>query len=147
MSVDISRAIASLRQLETEARAGAIVGLTALADDLTQELAATRAHGDVSGATRASYRVYVVHENDDGSAAAAAAAGEADALNPGHGEVGRHGSINDDVLLVASVFTDYAKYLATNNGGAYDAVSPFIARYGPQIAAEAAQGIKRRAGG
>lgn len=147
MSVDISKAIASLRQLEIEARAGAITALTGLADDLTQELASTRVHGDVSGATRASYRVYVVHEADDGSATAADGAAAADALNPGHGVVDRHGSIGDDVLLVASVFTDYAEHLATDEGGAKDAVSPFIARYGPAIAQEAAAGIKRRVGG
>jgi hypothetical protein len=143
---DISRAMASLRRLRAEAEAGAIAGLTAAAPAYEQELAGTRVHGDETGATRASYRVYVVHEGDDGSNAATDGAAAADSLNPGHGVRGRHGSIGEDVLLVASVFTDYAEHLATDEGGAKDAVSPFIARYGPQIAQDAATGIKRRLG-
>lgn len=144
MSVDVSRALASLRALPVEVQAAAITALGGLAQDLEGELAATDAHGDVTGATRASYRVYVVHDGDDGSAAASDGAAAAEAKNPGHGVVARHGTIGDDVVLVASVFTDYAEHLAVDSAGAKDAVTPFMPRYGPAAAAEVAAAIRRR---
>ncbi|HMQ30014.1 MAG TPA: hypothetical protein PKD53_04765 [Chloroflexaceae bacterium] len=145
--IDIRSALAGLRRLPAEAQAGAIPALAGLAEDLTGELQATDVHGDVTGATRASYRAYVVHEADDGSNAAGEGAAAAEALNPGHGVVARTGSIGDDVILVASVFTDYAEHLATDEAGARDAVGPLITRVGEAAAREAAAGIRRRLGG
>jgi hypothetical protein len=144
--VDISRALASLRQLPAEVQAAAARALGGLGEDLQGELAGTDVHGDVTGATRASYRVYVVSELDDGTNAAADGAAAAEALNPGHGVVERHGTIGDDVILVASVFTDYAEFLATENAGAKDAVTPFMARYGKVAAQEVAAAIRKRLG-
>jgi hypothetical protein len=146
MSVDTSRAIASLQQLATTVESAVIAELVALGPDLEQELQATRVHGDVSGATRASYRVYPVHDGDDGSSSAASGVAAAEANNPGHGTSERHGSISGDVLLVASVFTDYAEIIATEEGGSKDAVSPFMARYGAMIAQNLAAAIRRRLG-
>lgn len=144
--IDIRSALAGLRRLPAEVQAGAIPALSGLAEDLQGELEATDVHGDVTGATRASYRAYVVHEADDGTNAAGGGAAAANALNPGHGVVARYGSIGDDVILVATVFTDYAEFLAADEAGARDAVGPLIARRGEAAAQEAAAGIKRRLG-
>jgi hypothetical protein len=144
--IDISSALSALRRLPVEVEAATITELTGIAGDLQSELQGTRAHGDDTGALRSSYRVYVVHQGDDGSNAASDGAGAAEALNTGRGVVERSGEIGDDVLLVASGFTDYLGLIATESGGAKDAVTGLLPRVGPALTQSVASAIARRLG-
>jgi hypothetical protein len=146
VTTDPSSAIRALRRLKLDVQAAAAVALDPVAGQLQDQLQGTDAHGDVTGATRASYRVYVVSEVDDGSAAAADGAAAADAENPGSGIVVRQGSIGDDVLLVATGFTDYLEHITTEQGGAKDAISSLIPDAGTSITQAVAAGIRRRLG-
>lgn len=146
MKTDPSQALRALRGLPVAVAAAAEAALRARVDALTAQLQATDAHGDITGATRASYRVYVVSETDDGSNAAAEGLAAAEALNPGHGAIVRQGEIGDDVLVVATGFTDYLEILVTESGGAKDAVTSLLPGQGAALSQAAAAGIARRLG-
>ena len=146
MSTDPRSAIRALRGLAPAVQGAAGAALTAATARLEAELQATDAHGDVTGATRASYRVYVVSETDDGSTAAADGAAAAEALNPGRSVIVRQGEIGDDVVVVATGFTDYLDLIATESGGAKDAVTALLPAAGPSLAQTVAGAIARRLG-
>lgn len=146
MSTDASTALRALRGLPTVVQAAATAALAARVSRLEAELQATDAHGDVTGATRASYRVYVVSETDDGSSAAADGAAAAEVLNPGSSTIVRQGEIGDDVIVVATGFTDYLEHIVTDSGGAKDAITALLPAAGSTLSTAAADGISRRLG-
>lgn len=147
MRTDASQAIRALRALRAQVIVPAATSaLASAAPDLEDQLRATDAHGDITGATRASYRVYVVTPEDDGSAAAGDGRAAAEGLNPGHGTIVRHDGLGDDVGLVATGFTDYLDDLATQNGGAKDAVTPLVPGAGARLTADIARSVRRRLG-
>lgn len=147
MRTDASTAIRALRALREQVVVpAASSALAGSAPDLEQALAATNAHGDVTGATRASYRVYVVTPEDDGSGAASDGRAAAEAKNPGRGTVVRHDGLGDDVGLVATGFTDYLEEIVVESGGAKDAVTPLVPRYGTALTGEIAAALRRRLG-
>jgi hypothetical protein len=104
--------------------------LTAQAQRIEALLKSTTAHGDVTGATRASYTTSVIGGSSAAQAQASAAFGRAVAvveqLNPGTSDTAQ-GSIGDDSIgLVLYAPTDYQIDLETERAGQKATLGPTI---------------------
>lgn len=142
---DVREALAALRRLPAEAQRGAADGMAALEPTLEADLQGVRRHGDVTGATRASYRVYVASAaNDGGGAAALDGAEAAERRNPGSAELQDVGGLGSDVAMVASGFTEYLPDLEREGR---DNITNFWPARAAEVTQAAATGIRRRLGG
>lgn len=144
MSNDLRSVSAALAKLVTLVQQGAVEGLEPETGGIQNQLENTSAHGDETGATRASYSVYVVSPANDGSAEVAAGAAAAEAKNPGSGVIETAGEIGQNVLMVATGFTDYLTYIEQRAGE--DNVSGTMPAQGARLTQAAARGIRRKLG-
>ena len=125
-------------------------GLQDGADLVEADLKATRAHGDQSGATRASYRAFVIGNGKNGSAEAASGfAAAQSALSGFGGHAGRALSQASSVRLaphergiLATAYTDYQDKLETENGGAKATLGPTVLGEAQTVTALVARALK-----
>lgn len=112
-------------------------GLAKQASIAEAEMHATTAHGDITGATRASYRAFVIGGPHTGSAEAASGYAAAEAAISGHANPHGGHALSDDsgvtlgaddrgVLMTS--FTDYIDRLVIDNAGQRDALTPTLQR-------------------
>lgn len=143
MKTTISDALNGLATIRERALRGAERGLATQEGGLVQELRATSAHGDQTGATRAGYSAGVVGPTlDTLSNAVRRGAADVARYNRGHEHVeavGDRGAA--EVVLILTCPTDYQKYLSGNNAGARDALGPTLKTQAGRLAAAAARGI------
>jgi hypothetical protein len=140
MSVDLSEVLDRLDAYEQWAMQRAARGLTAVAGEAEQAMQATLAHGDVTGATRAGYRAYVVSPGQSGAAEIAAAVSDVEAKNPGHAATssGRLGEASLGVVFTCP--TDYQQNLEEEEAGKKAVLGPTWDAYRDECTARAARG-------
>lgn len=127
---------AGLDRLQRTAIEAARRGLQTGAAELTGAMQATTAHGDDTGATRASY---VAYEESQGGAFGTALSA-ASALNPGHTASESVGGGGEDVIaVVATSATDYQRDLET---GDLATIGPLFDQYAGKIATAAFDAVK-----
>lgn len=115
-------------------------GMASVARDVQVDMQATRQHGDITGATRASYRAYVVGPGSDESAAVAAAIDAVANLNPG-AEALRDYALPDNTLgVIMTGFTDYLADLQKDNAGQKGILAPTLQFWVPELLRGAAEG-------
>jgi hypothetical protein len=117
-------------------------GLQRIAPQIEDALANTRAHGDVTGATRDGYRCYVVGGSLVNQASALAALNSAvaavDRLNPGHSATASWPIPARSIGLALTSPTDYQVKLETENAGQKATLGPTLRQYLAQILRAAA---------
>lgn len=137
--------IRGLDRLHDVALDGAARGLDDAAADITEEMQQTRAHGDVTGATRASYSARRVGRGSSGAAQHAASVAAAASLNPGHVASASVSVAGLGVLIDSA--TDYQEDLETENAGEKAVLGPTLAAEHPNLTRAAAAGSKKALGG
>lgn len=116
-------------------------GLDQAAPVVQAAMADTNAHGDMSGATRASYRAIPIGAGRDGSGPAAAGYAAAAAALTGYtGHAGRPLRQDSGVRLgphergmLLTSFTDYQDELETENAGQKAVLGPTLHQYALEI--------------
>ncbi len=154
VEIDDSTMLAGLTRLFERAREGVSDGLRGAAPRVAYDLQATDAHGDQSGATRASYTAYAIGPNDNGEAAASegyAAAVTALADFTGHnGQPLREdsGIVLDEYEhgMVLTSFTNYQDKLETQNAGERATLGPILTADADYITSQVAAGSRRSLG-
>ena len=137
---------AGLTRFHDAALDGARDGMRDVAPDLRADLQATKAHGDVTGATRASYGVRVLGRGETGAAAFADEVAAAAALNPD--EVATASvTITTDLGAVWDDKMAYAEDRETARAGEKATLGPSTAPFGSALTAAAARGSRRALGG
>lgn len=131
---------AGLDALKENSLLGGARGLDDLAVSITSDMKATTAHGDITGATRASYVAYRVGLGKDGTPAldSVDAVG---ALNPGHAALGT-AHIDGALGLIIMSGTDYQVKLETEQAGLKAVLTPTFLAYYLAITQAFAQGAK-----
>lgn len=137
--VDDSGLLAGLARLREAQEQAILAGLQEGADAGQSEMQSTRAHGDQSSATRASYRAYVIGGGRTGAAEAASGYAAAQAELTGFsGHEGKALSQSSGVVLgrgelgiLYTSFTDYQKALETENAGEKAVIGPVVVAEGP----------------
>lgn len=132
--IDDSGLLAGLARLERASSAAILSGLQDGADAGQAEMQATRAHGDQSSATRASYTAYVIGGGRTGASEAAAGYAAAQAALAGfQGHAGKALSQNSGVVLgpnergiLYTSFTDYQDKLETENAAEKAVIGPTV---------------------
>ena len=122
-----------------------------LAQDIMQN---TDAHGDQSGATRASYRAFLIGGSHTGSAESSSGyAAAVSALSGFSGHSGKPQSDDSGVVLTAdergvllTSFTNYQVHLEQDNAGQKATIGPTLQATAQQITRMAADGAKHRLG-
>lgn len=118
-------------------------GLRSVAPAIEATMAATTAHGDVTGATRDGYRAYLVGGNvgEQGSAVAALASAvrAVERLNPGRSATADW-SMAAQIGIALTSPTDYQIKLETENAGAKAVLGPTIAQFALRCTEAAAKG-------
>lgn len=135
---DIERGLARMRQLQRDAIEE---GLDTAAPTVQQAMQDTSAHGDMSGATRASYRAIPIGPDRDGSAQAAAGYAAAAAALAGYtGHAGQPLSQDSGVTLTPGAhgllltsFTDYQDKLETEHAGQKAVLGPTLQQFDHDI--------------
>lgn len=141
--LDISGLLKGLDKLVDAYLDGAIEGLEEGARQATTAMRGTRAHRDVTGATRASYVAFAVGRGRTGAAAAAESFSRVEALNPGR--AGRSRVTLDQPLGVIFMSgTDYQSDLEKLQAGARAVIGPTVARFSPVCVREACKAAKRK---
>jgi len=138
--------IAGLKRAVNVALDGARDGLKGAAAGVTLDMRQTRAHGDVTSATRANYTAYVVGRGADGSTELGRAVASVQTLNPGHVATGSI-TINGELGVIITSATDYQEKLEVENAGAKAVLGPTTAASGTRFTRAAASGSKRAWGG
>lgn len=134
-----------LEQLRDIGPRGALEGLQQKAAEITEVMQQTHAHGDITGATRASYFAAAVGLGQDSAAAASASRAAVELLNPGHSGAGS--AQIEGVGMVISSGTDYQPDLETEDAGAKAVLAPTLQAQYQSNTASAAAGSKARLGG
>lgn len=132
--IDDSGLLAGLVRLRQAQETAILSGLQDGADAGQAEMQSTRAHGDQSSATRASYTAYVIGGGRTGAAEAAAGYAVAQAALAGFsGHEGKALSQASGVVLRAgefgilyTSFTDYQKALETENAAEKAVIGPVV---------------------
>ena len=126
-------------------------GLQEGADVWQADLQSTRAHGDMSGATRGSYRAYVIGNGHNGAAESASGyAAAQQALTGFAGHAGKALSQSVNVALgtargiLATAFTSYQDKLETELGGAKATLGPSATALAQTFTALVARGVRNR---
>lgn len=119
--------------------ARARVGLAAGANDMQAAMRQTSAYNDDSGATRAGTVAYVVGPGATGAAELAAAVRAVEAENPGHGATAG-GALAGDVGVVATIPTDYQRFLESERAGQNAVLAPALAAFADELTARVAEG-------
>ena len=151
ITVDDKNLIAGLDKMIARIFTGVENGLddaSTIAQDVMQH---TDAHGDMSGATRASYRAFTIGGNRTGSAESASGYQAASsALSGFTGHSGKPQSTDSGVVLGAdergillTSYTDYQDKLEQNNAGQKATIGPTLQATAQQMTRMAADGSKR----
>jgi len=128
INFDVSDLLAGLDRYEEDSKIKIVRGAKDVCRLATDDMRATDAHGDITGATRASYVAFPVGLGADGHEALDSldAVG---ALNPGH-SAHDHESISEKFAVIFMSGTDYQYKLETENGGKKAVLTPtFLAYY------------------
>lgn len=144
LTSDVTGALRGLEAFVARQEAQIRRGLQAAAADAQAAMQQTTAHGDVTGATRAGYRAYVVSDAPVDQAGALAALNSAvadvEARNPGHSAT-RDGQIGADSWgVILTCPTDYQRELETEHAGEKAVLAPTFAAYTDEFTARAAEG-------
>jgi hypothetical protein len=144
LTTDVSGALHGLDAFVARQEAKISRGLRAAASDAQSAMQQTSAHGDVTGATRAGYRAYVVGGSLVDQAVALQAISSAiavvEAKNPGHSATSE-GTIGPDSWgVVLTCPTDYQRELETENAGEKAVLAPTFAAFQDEFTARAAEG-------
>jgi hypothetical protein len=144
MPNDLSSLLRGLEQLRQLGPQGALEGLQTKAALDTEAMRQTNAHGDQTGATRASYFAAAVGLGETSAAQVAASRASVEALNPGH--VGTGAAEVEGIGIIYSSGTNYQDDLETENAAEKAVLAPTLqAEYLADTAA-AARGSKQRLG-
>lgn len=148
--IDDSALLAGLVRMRQVQSTAILSGLQDGADAGQAEMQATRAHGDQSSATRASYTAYVIGGGKNGSAEAAegyaaaqaALAGftghEGKALSQASGVVLRTGELG----ILYTSFTDYQDKLEQENAGEKAVIGPTVISQANENTARVARALR-----
>jgi len=139
---DIAGLIAGLTTFRNKAFDGAAQGLDGECEPLVDELRATTAHGDQTGATRAAYAVYRVGRGEDGSAALGASVSAGEAMNPGQTSTAAV-AIAGELGVIISDPMSYGPDRETRNAGEKASIGPLIGIAAPLLTAAAAEGSRK----
>jgi hypothetical protein len=139
MSTDIRELIARADAYEAYVLAQVQRSAAAGASEAEAAMQATLAHGDVTGATRAGYRAYVVGPGQSGAAELAGAVDAVEAKNPGHSATS-HGHLTGDVGVIFTCPTDYQRDLEEEEAGKKAVLGPTFDAYRDELTARAARG-------
>jgi hypothetical protein len=152
ITINDSSLIAGLDKMLERIFGGVEDGLQFGAAVAEADMQTTNAHGDMSGATRASYRAFIIGGKFTGSAESAS--GYADAVSALTGFTGHEGkplSEDSGVVLGAdergvllTSYTDYQKALETERGGQKAVLGPVLQQNAQQMTEFAADGAKHR---
>lgn len=139
ITTDISGALAGIDQLIDIIYQGVENSLADVAVYDQSLLESTVAHGDITGATRSSYRVFLIGGSHDGSAEASSGYADAQAAitaytSRGFSGHGGQALIQDSGLnltpqqrgLLYTSYTDYQVKLETENGGQKATLGPTL---------------------
>ena len=137
--------IRNLDRMRDTALEGAAGGLDQASGDITRDMQQTRAHGDVTGATRASYSARRVGQGQTGATAHAASVAAAASLNPGHVASAAVSVAGIGVIIDSA--TDYQEDLETENAGEKAVLGPTLTAEHLELTAAAAAGSKKALGG
>jgi hypothetical protein len=144
LTVDVSDALRGLEAFVELQEAKIRRGLRAAAADAQSAMQQTSAHGDVTGATRAGYRAYVVGGSLVDQAVALQAINSAvaavEAKNPGHSATSDDTIGADSWGVVLTCPTDYQEKLETENAGEKAVLAPTFAAFQDEFTARAAEG-------
>jgi hypothetical protein len=158
-TVDDSGLYAGLEQLLALTVAGLEAGLAQAANVAEALMHDTHAHGDITGATRASYRVYLIGGEHTGAAEAASGYAAAEAAISAAEAAGRsHGgqALSQDAGvavgpsergLIYTSFTDYQDRLEIDNAGQKAVLGPTLQATAEQNTERAAAALRERLGG
>jgi hypothetical protein len=138
-NVDLTEVLARLDAYESFVVARVTAGLGAAAVEAESAMQGTLAHGDVTGATRAGYRAYVVGPGHTGATELSNAAASVEALNPGHSATAQ-GTLGGDVGVVFTCPTDYQRLLETEGAGLRAVLGPTLDTFRDALTARAAKG-------
>jgi hypothetical protein len=144
LSIDVSGALRGLDAFVEHQEAKIRRGLRGAAQDAQTVMQQTTAHGDITGATRAGYRAYVVGGGLVDQAVALQAINSAiaavEALNPGHSSTSEDTIGADSWGVVLTCPTDYQEKLETENAGEKAVLAPTFAAFQDEFTARAAEG-------
>ena len=144
LTTDITGALAGLEAFVAHTEAQIRRGLSNAAADAQSAMQQTSAHGDVTGATRAGYRAYVVSASllDQASALQAlnSAVAAVEARNPGHSATSEISISAESFTVVLTCPTDYQEKLETENAGEKAVLAPTLAAFTDEFTARAAEG-------
>lgn len=140
MSLDISEILAKLDTLEAHYKTSAINGLNGVATEAQTEMQANTAHGNITWATRTSYRAYVVYPDHTGATILAGAVASVESHNPGHSATAPFELNDRSVGVVLTVPTNYQVYLETLNAGLRAVLGPTFAAKVNECTQRAAKG-------
>lgn len=118
--------------------AGIRRGLHRMAPQIETSLVETTAHGDITGATRASYSARVVGFGETGAARFGQAVAAVETLNPGHVATEPISMAGPGIVLDTP--TDYQHKLETENAGAKATLGPTLGAFANLITAAVAAG-------
>lgn len=121
-------------------RTQATRGLESGSRDVQADMQATRQHGDITGATRASYRAYVVGPDIDESQAVSSALSAVGNLNPGAEAVQDYTLPANTLGVIITGFTSYLPDLQTDNAGRKGILAPTLFQWAPVLLQSAAEG-------
>jgi hypothetical protein len=138
-TVDLTDLLARLDAYEAFVLAQIRRGAGAAASEAEAAMHSTQAHGDVTGATRAAYRAYVVSPGQSGASAIAEAVEAAEAKNPGRSATSS-GTLAGDVGVIFTCPTDYQRNLEEEGAGKRAVLGPTLDAFRDELTARAAKG-------
>ncbi len=145
LAIDDKALYAGLDKMLAQVFAGVEAGLADGATVIEADLQATTAHGDVTGATRASYRAFVIGGTHDGSAEASSGYQAAQSANP-RGALKQDSGVvlgSDERGLLLTAYTNYQEFLETKYAGAHAALGPSLQAHAQTVTKLAAEGSRK----
>lgn len=135
LRIDDSELLAGLDRLMIAIPTRAEAGLQESADIMQDAMQDTSAHGDVTGATRASYRAFVIGGAHTGASESASGLAAALANNPAHALSQDSGVAlgADQRGILLTSYTDYQEKLETENAGEKAVIGPTLQQFAPLV--------------
>lgn len=134
--------IDGLTRMRAASLDGMAAGLDGVTPAITERMRATTAHGDQTGATRASYQARRVGRGQDGAAAFATAYQAADERNPGKA-VTSSVAVDGEIGVIIDSATTYQDKLETERAGARAVLGPTLQAESRALTAAAADGSRK----
>ena len=155
VTLDITNILRGFRRYVELQYIGTEIGLADLAETAQQDMQETNAHGDITGATRDSYRAFVIGGDHTGASEAASGYSAAQAAIAAHAAKGflGHGGqalIQDSGVTLTSQqrgvmytsYTDYQIKLETENSAQKAVIGPEVQQTAQLAAKLVADGIR-----